>query len=273
MDCLNSIFQNGPREEFEIIVVDNASTDNSQEMVEKKFPQAKLIKNKTNVGFAKANNQAIKKAQGKYILLLNPDTGVKPNALQAMINFLNQYSEVGAVGPKLVFPNGEVQIEAGRHFPTIGGEFFTISRLCWIFPKNQLVGRYLMTYWAHDDTREVDLLSGACIMIRNEVIKKIGLLDESYFMYGEDVDLCYRIRQAGWKNYFVSNAEVVHYIGQCTKQVKQVMRLSGIKSMYRFFATSYNRFYALIYTIVLPPALTLNLLARLLGIRRKGVAV
>lgn len=239
-DCLESIFKTSLDLELEVIVVDNNSSDGSVEMVKKKFPSVVLIENNKNVGFGTANNQGIGISKGEYILILNPDTIVFPNSLQKMAAFLDQNSDTGAVGPKILNPDGSIQFECARNFPTPLTEFFVLSTLYRRFPKSRIFGRYLMSYWDHNDQRQVDLLSGAGMMIRKKVFDEIGLFDEKFFMYAEEPDLFYRIKKQGWIVYFLPSAQIVHFWGKSTEQLPYDMVVEARRSMELFFKEYYG---------------------------------
>lgn len=238
--CLKSIIKNISGMSYEIIVVDNNSSDGSCQMVEREFPQVRLIRNKENLGFARANNQAIKRSQGKYILLLNPDTIVLNRALNKMVEFMNAHLQIGALGARLLNPNGTLHPSC-RRFPTLATAFFENTFLDRLFPRNRIIGRYKMGYWDHDDIREVDQPMGACLMVRRKTIDQIGLLDEQFYMYYEEVDWCYRIKKAGWKIYFIPQAQIIHYAGQSVA----VADIGGIlveyrRSMYKFYSKHFK---------------------------------
>lgn len=216
--CLISVFKSAQNIDIEVFVIDNASVDGSVEMLKKKFPQVKLIKNKQNVGFSKANNQAIKQSQGKYVLLLNPDTIVQEDTFVKCVEFMDQHPEAGGLGIKMIDGSGEFLPESKRGLPTPWVAFYKIFGLSKLFPKNKKFGKYHLTYLDKNQNHEVDVLSGAFMMIRKKVLDEIGLLDEDYFMYGEDVDLSYRIQKAGYKNYYFSESQIIHYKGESTKK-------------------------------------------------------
>lgn len=218
---LKSIYENTNRGGIEIFVVDNASTDGSVEMVRKEFPEAILLANPSNIGFPRANNLALKHCRGRYILLLNPDTIISKDALDRMIDFMDTHPEVGVVGPKILNLDNTIHFDCARNFPTLLNIFFEFSRLSKHFPNHRIFGRYRMGYWDHQDSREVDCLDGSCILVRNDAIKQIGFLDEQLFMYLEDIDLCYRIRENGWKIYYLALAEIVHIGGESSKRVNE----------------------------------------------------
>ena len=202
----------------EVIVVDNASDDGSVEMVRKRFPSVHLIASKSNLGFAKANNLALKRARGKYILLINPDTLVQEDTLEVMLKFFEENQDVGLAGCKVLNPDGSFQLPCRRSFPTPWVAFTKISGLAALLPKSRLFGQYNLTYLSPDETYEIDAVSGSFMMVRRKVCEQVGGLDEEFFMYGEDLDWCYRIQKAGWKNYYVHSTKIIHYKGESTKR-------------------------------------------------------
>ncbi len=216
--CLLSVFKSGQGLEMEVFVVDNQSVDGSVEMVRKKFPRVKLIVNKENQGFSKANNQAIRQARGRYILLLNPDTVVEDDTLPGVVDFMDKHPKAGALGVKMLDGQGRFLPESKRGLPTPGVAFCKIFGLSALFPKSRIFGRYHLGYLDNDTTHEVDVLSGAFMLLRKEALEKTGLLDESFFMYGEDIDLSHRITKAGYKNYYYPGTRIIHYKGESTKK-------------------------------------------------------
>jgi GT2 family glycosyltransferase len=216
--ALKSVFKSVTDFDFEVFVVDNASVDGSAAMVANNFPQVHLIDNKENVGFSKANNQAIRLSKAEYILLLNPDTIIREDTLQQVVSFMDQHVDAGALGVKMIDGKGQFLPESKRGFPSPDVAFFKMSGLSKLFPKSKIFGRYHLGYLDENETNEVDVLSGAFMLIRHSVLKKIGLLDEDYFMYGEDIDLSYRIKKAGYKNYYYPHAPIVHFKGESTKK-------------------------------------------------------
>ena len=226
--CLESIYAYPPDGEFEVLVVDNASTDNSVQLVGEQFPQVKLFENKVNVGFAGANNQAIQQSLGSYVLLLNPDTEVKASALEDLLQFMDRHPQAGAVGARILNPDETLQTSC-YPTPTLLREFWRLFHLDVFWPY----GSYHMADWNLQKSREVDILLGACLLLRRTVLDQIGLMDESYFIYSEEVDLCYRVQQAGWHLYWVPQAQVIHYGGQSTQQVaaEMFMRLYLVSSI------------------------------------------
>ena len=245
-NCLNSILANPPSSPFEIWVVDNASTDDSPRMVREKFPQVHLVENRENMGFARANNQAIRQCSGKYVLLLNPDTLAGAGALQALIDLLDTHPEAGAAGARIINPNGSLQISSHPR-PTVSRELWRLFHLDVLSP----FAVYPLTKWETAQPQEVDVLMGACLLLRKEVLDKVGLLDEDYFIYSEEVDLCYRIQRAGWHLYWVPTAEVVHFGGQSTQQVPTEMFLHLYQSKIKYFRKHYGWTASQIYKLIL----------------------
>ena len=215
--ALNSVLYAAECMEVEVFVVDNASVDGSADMVEEEFPQVKLIRNEDNVGFAAGNNVALQQVVGEYVLLINTDTIVRRDALLTMVDFLDAHPEAGACGCKILAPDGTLQLDSRRGFPTPVAAFCKMSGLSRLFPNHPVISRYYMTYLDPEQIAEVEVLSGSCMMVRKTAIDQVGLLDEDYFMYGEDIDWCYRIYQAGWKIYYVPDTEIIHFRGESGK--------------------------------------------------------
>jgi GT2 family glycosyltransferase len=216
--CLTSVIKASENIETEIIVVDNNSADGSVEMVKKEFPSVKIIANKQNLGFSKANNQAIKQAKGEYILLLNPDTFVEENTFSLTLDYMENHPDVGGLGVKMINGNGDFLPESKRGLPTPMVAFYKLSGLSKIFPKSKTFNKYYLGHLDINEINEVEILSGAFMLIRKSVLDKIGLLDETFFMYGEDIDLSYRILKAGYKNVYFPKTKIVHYKGESTKK-------------------------------------------------------
>ena len=258
--CLNSVYENIRGIKFEVIVIDNNSTDDSPGMLKKEFPQVTLIQNKGNVGFARANNQAFNRSKGRFFLLLNSDTEVLSHSIEEMVEFIDLHPEVGAVGCRLVFPDGTPQ-------PYIS-KFLNLSSALWtVFlgflnvktlvrsPKwkkfiakyfGSIVGRTINLYLSHyledgKTVQEVDRVSGACMLVRHETIKDVGLLDESFFMYAEDSDWCFRMRQKNWKIYVLPEVKVVHYVGQSSEEMFTRTSPERYKSTCYFFKKYYGK--------------------------------
>lgn len=216
--CLHSVETAIKGLNAEVFVVDNNSVDGSTDMVKSRFNQFTLIANKDNKGFSSANNQAIRLASGEYILLLNPDTVLEHDTLKKCVQFMDNHPDAGGLGIKMVDGKGNFLPESKRGLPTPDVAFYKIFGLSALFPKSKLFGKYHLSYLNNNHTHEVDILSGAFMMMRKEVLNTIGLLDETFFMYGEDIDLSYRILKAGYKNYYYPEARIIHYKGESTKK-------------------------------------------------------
>jgi N-acetylglucosaminyl-diphospho-decaprenol L-rhamnosyltransferase len=218
-DCLDSIYKTVQDMEFEVIAVDNASGDEGLKTVQENFPEVHWIKNNTNKGFAKANNQAVKVSQGKALLFLNPDTRLTENATQVMIAQLKSDSLTGAIGPKVLNRDGSLQYSC-RTFPTVWtGLFNRYSLLSRFFPNNKHTRRYLMTDYDHEESREVDWVSGCCMMVPRSVFLEVGGFDEKYFLFNEDVDLCHTLRHHGYKTLYLPEARIYHDITSSNSKV------------------------------------------------------
>ncbi|HCV41989.1 MAG TPA: glycosyl transferase family 2 [Bacteroidetes bacterium] len=217
-NALTSILRAMEDVDGEVFVVDNASDDGSVEMVKAKFPKVILIENKENLGFARANNIALKQARGKYLLLINPDTVVQEDTLQVMLEFFGDTPDAGLAGCKILNPDGTFELGAHRSFPTPWVAFTKVFGLSALFPKSKLFGKYNLTYLSHDETYEVDAVSGSFMMITREAYERVGALDETFFMYGEDLDWCYRVAQVGYKVYYVHSTKIIHFKGESTRR-------------------------------------------------------
>jgi len=213
--CLESLAAAPPRRSMEVLVVDNASSDATVEMVESQFPWVKLIKSPENLGFSKGNNVAIRQAKGRYIALVNPDVIVFPGCLDALADFLDENPKVGNVGPRVLNPDMSLQSSC-RRFPTLWNNFCSASGLSSKFKNSRFFAGEHMFYFAHDQTRPVDVIVGCFSFIRREAFDAIGLLDEDLFMYGDDVDWCRRARNAGWGVVFYPGAQAIHDRGKTT---------------------------------------------------------
>lgn len=216
--CLHSVYKAVANLDAEVFVVDNNSVDGSCLMLSEKFPDIILIRNKQNLGFSKANNQAIKRAKGEYILLLNPDTVVEEKTFEKAIQFMDITPDAGGLGVKMIDGKGVFLPESKRGLPTPSVAFYKIFGLSRLFPKSKRFSKYHLGYLDKDKTHSVEILSGAFMMMRKEVLEKIGLLDEDFFMYGEDIDLSYRIILVGYKNYYYPHTTIIHYKGESTKK-------------------------------------------------------
>jgi O-antigen biosynthesis protein len=216
--CLYSVRRAVEGLEAEVFVVDNNSVDGSVKMVQEKFPEAIVMDNKENLGFSKANNQAIRKSKGEYVLLLNPDTVVEDDTFRKVVAFMDEHPDAGGLGVKMIDGKGNFLPESKRGLPTPAVAFYKIFGLSKFFPKSRIFGKYHLGYLDKDQVNEVEILSGAFMLMRRSVLDKTGLLDESFFMYGEDIDLSYRILKAGYKNYYFPDTRIIHYKGESTKK-------------------------------------------------------
>ena len=216
--CLNSVIQATQQLKTEIIVVDNNSSDGSIEMLKLKFQGVQLIENKENVGFSRANNQGIKISRGKYLLLLNPDTVIEEQTLTKIVSRMDKDDTIGGLGVRMVDGKGNFLPESKRGLPTPIVAFYKIFGLSSIFKKSKRFGRYHLSYLDEFEENEIEILSGAFMCMRKKVLDEIGLLDEDFFMYGEDIDLSYRIIKAGYKNLYFPDTTIIHYKGESTKK-------------------------------------------------------
>lgn len=244
--CLESIYANPPGREFEIWVVDNASSDGSAAMVRERFPQVRMIENRENAGFARANNQAAAIAKSRYLLFLNPDTLIHQGALNSLLRHLETHPGVGAVGPRLLNLDGSLQVSV-HPAPTLFRELWRLFHLDRLFPVSQYDPSIMISM----RPAPVDALMGACILVRRKLLEEVGLFDEGYFVYSEEVDLCERIRRAGWEIHWVPEAIVTHVGGQSTRQMADEMFLELYRNKVLFFRKHRGRFQANLYKIVL----------------------
>lgn len=257
-ECLRSLeHQSCKGISVEVIVIDNASQDGSPEMVRQEFPWVKLTVNPKNLGFSAGCNVGIREARGRYLLLLNPDTLAQPGALANLLRFAEEHPEAGIIGAKLLNTDGSLQYSA-RSFPNLLTGFFRDTPLGRLFPKNRFNREYLLQDWDHNSPREVDWVSGAAMLLRREVIEKVGLLDERFFFSCEDVDLCYRAWQAGWKVMYCPDAVFIHHIARSSdKAATRILALRHL-AIYRYYMkhqfTGWNR--------LLWPVVVLGLLGR-----------
>ena len=229
--CLFSVRKAVANIEAEVFVVDNNSVDGSLKMLAEKFPEVKVIANKDNVGFSRANNQAIRVSTGEYVLLLNPDTVVEDDTFTKTIAFMDSHPDAGGLGVKMVDGKGRFLPESKRGLPTPATAFYKMFGLAKLFPHSKRFARYYLGHLDNDEINEVEILSGAFMLMRRETLDKSGLLDETFFMYGEDIDLSYRIILAGYKNYYFPKTRIIHYKGESTKKTSVNYVLVFYKAM------------------------------------------
>lgn len=234
-DCLASIYAQTQGLSFEVIVVDNASSDGSAGMVHEAFPQAVLIANERNRGFAAANNQAMVVAKGRYMLLLNPDTIVLDGAVQKTVAYADRRPDIGVVGCQ-VWENESVIQRTCARFPSVWSTLVLAAGLCRMFPRSRLLGSERMVGWNRDDERDVEVVSGMFMLVRREAIDAVGMMDEDYFVYAEETDWCYRFWRAGWRCVFTPTARIIHRDGgsKSTEQVSVKMYVQMQKSLLIF---------------------------------------
>jgi GT2 family glycosyltransferase len=252
----------------EVFVVDNNSVDGSVSMIKNEFPKVQLIENKDNVGFSKANNQAISKAKGEYLLLLNPDTVVEEDTFSKVVEFMDQKPDAGGLGVKMIDGNGRFLPESKRGLPTPMVAFYKIAGLSTLFPNSKRFGRYHLKYLDKEKIHDVDVLSGAFMLLRKSVINEIGGLDETFFMYGEDIDLSYRITLAGYKNYYFPETTIIHYKGESTKKdsINYVVVFYNAMIIFakKHFAKKYASFFSLMIKMAIMFSAALAIVKRIL---------
>ena len=228
LQCLHSVLRATQGIETEIFVVDNNSTDDTVSYLHTRFPEITIIANHKNVGFARANNQAIARAQGEYVLLLNPDTIVSENTFAECIAFMDAHPQAGGTGVRMLKSTGGFALESRRGLPSPFTAFCKMTGLCHLFPRSRKLGKYYMRYLDETQVNEIDIISGAFAFFRHSALKDIGLLDETFFMYGEDIDLSHRMQLGGYKNYYLPTP-ILHYKGESTE-----------KSSFRYVHVFYN---------------------------------
>jgi len=214
LDCLESIFKHkGKEDEWQIIVVDNASMDNSVEAVKEKFPEVEIVVNKTNIGFSAGNNEGVKKAKAPVILFLNPDTVIVGDAIEKTYQYLMGNPDIGAITARVELPDGRLDYSSHRGFPTPWNSFCYFSGLSKIFPKSRLFAGYAATYLDINTTHEIDCITGAFLMVRKIAGEQINFWDTDYFFNGEDIEFCYSLKEKGWKIFFYPEVKIIHYKG------------------------------------------------------------
>jgi GT2 family glycosyltransferase len=248
--CLRLVYDTITSLEFEVFVVDNASQDDSVAMVKRLFPQVRLLENEENVGFARANNQALQDSRGRYVLLLNTDTFVREGTIEQMVAFMDAHPDAGVAGCRLYYPNGKLQPSCSS-FPSLSTEFYLLTSLDRLLARSPIFGRYWMTCRDFNSVREVDVVMGAFMIVRRQAIEKAGLLDETFFMYSEEVDWCYRIRRNGWKIYYVPHAEATHIWGGSVQHNEAEMVVEMYKSRTAFFRKHYGSLSAWLLKLLL----------------------
>ncbi|MFW6348351.1 MAG: glycosyltransferase family 2 protein, partial [Cyclonatronaceae bacterium] len=255
----------------EIFVVDNHSSDGSVEYLMPLFPDVHFIANTENYGFGKANNQAIKRAKGRYCLLVNPDAVLETDTLSVMYRFMQQHPDTGAAGCKLLNPDGSFAPESRRSVPTPATAFWKMTGLSTLFPRSKFFGSYHMGWLPENEAAEVPVLSGSFMFYRRDVLQEIGGFDERFFMYGEDIDICYRTTQAGYEIRYTPATSVTHHKGASTKKEHLDYHVIFNKAMYQFFEKHYSKNYTAVFRLLVAAALVLKVgLEFLLALLRRS---
>ena len=248
-NAIDSIHKTTKGLRYEIIVSDNGSMDGSEEYIKNNYTDVIWISNNANLGFAKANNIGIKRAQGRHILLLNSDTVLMDNCLDSCVDYMDKHMDIGALGCKVILPDGSLDAACKRGLPTPSASLYKFLGLPKLFPKSRVFGQYNLTYLDEDEVNEVDSLVGAFMMVRREVIDEVGLLNENYFMFGEDIDWCYRIKEADWKIVYYPDAKIIHYKGGSGRNLKTDYEFH--RAMYLFYNKHYRYKYPLVVGLLI----------------------
>ena len=249
-NCLMSLNDPGGRYKREVVVVDNASTDGTVKLVEEQFSEVKLIKNKENLGFARANNIGIRKSRGRYVCLINSDVILLDNCIGKLMTFMGSHPSAGLVGPKILNPDGSLQPQC-QHFPSIWNHLCQTLGLNKLFPKSGFFSEPFMKYWAHDETRKVDVINGCFWLVRRKAIEEIGLLDEDFFIYGEDIDWCRRFHEAGWDVLFYPEARAIHIGGASSDNAPVRFYLEMQKADLHYWRKHHGKSGELIYWLII----------------------
>lgn len=252
--CLRTLREADPELAMEIVVVDNDSRDGTMEMLADRHPGVAAVDAKANVGFSAGNNLGFARATGRTVLLLNPDTEVRPRAVSRLLAVLDSSPALGLVGPKIVLPSGKVQLPCARRFPTLVNQAIEILGLSHKYAKHPFFGSYRMSDWDHLDERDVEAISGCCMLVRRELVDRLGGLDASFFMYGEDLDFCWRARKAGCRIRYVPSAEILHFSEQSSAQNESPMFVETFESMHKFFRKNRGPVHAFLYRAILAGA-------------------
>jgi GT2 family glycosyltransferase len=256
--CLYTVINACKNIEAEIIVIDNNSSDGSQAFFSDKFNHVHFIWNKENVGFSKANNAALRQASGKYILFLNPDTIIPEDCFEKCLAFFETKKEAGALGVRMIDGSGKFLKESKRGFPGLETSFFKLTGLTALFPHSKRLAHYYLGNLPENENHVIDVLAGAFMMVEKEVLESIGAFDEDFFMYGEDIDLSYRVQKAGYKIFYFSEATIIHFKGESTVKgsLEYVKIFYG--AMYLFVKKHYSKIKALLYGVFIKVAMLLK---------------
>src|SRR5690625_4788335 len=272
--AIESVYRSETTYQYELILIDNASSDGSVERIGTIFPDLKLIANEDNVGFAIANNQGMRIAQGRYVLLLNSDTEIESDTLQVMMDYMDRHPDVGASGCKVLLPDGSLDKACKRGFPTPSASLYHMSGLSRIFPKNPRFNQYQLGHLSPEESYEVDSLVGAFMVVRQATIDEVGLLDELFFMYGEDIDWCYRIKEAGWKIVYYPQTKIMHYKGASSRKKPLKIIYEFHRAMWLFHHKHYAKKYSFVFNGIVYSGIYAKLCLSLLinQLRKRGVS-
>ena len=275
-ECLQSVHEQTVKSKIEVIVIDNASTDDSVRMIKEKFPQVRLIENSANRGFAAANNQGIRVAKGRYLLFLNSDTLVLDGAIDKVVSFADGNPDAAVVGCCVLNADKTLQSTCFM-FPSVLNMLLSSTYLYKLFPKSKLFGRERMSWWDRTDVREVDVVTGCFMLVRREAIKQVGMMDEKFFMYGEETDWCYRFKQAGWMVVFAPVGEIIHLAGQSSHKVHAEMlvqlRLSILKFIRKHHGWLKHKIACFLTTLFFVLRVPIWLIVSVFGCKNRGQAV
>lgn len=263
--CLHALNKSGAGLQTEIFVVDNHSIDGTPEMLQRDFPELKLIANNENLGFGKANNQALKLARGKYVLFLNPDTLIEEKTLSVLYDFMEKNSDVGICGPKILNADGTLQLACRRSFPSPRVALPKLLGLSALFPRSRIFGKYNLTYRDPGQSYPVDAVSGSFMFCNGDLIRELGGFDEDFFMYGEDLDLCRRVQLAGKKVYYLADTAIIHYKGESSKSAPYDSLMAFYKAMDIFFRKHFSPFYSLFTTLFFRLGIAFHLFFNFIG--------
>lgn len=267
-DCLRSVEVAAKGLPAEVVVVDNCSTDRSVDAFEQRFPHFRLIRNESNAGFAKANNQALATVTGRFVLFLNPDTVVPPDCFSKCLKFMDAHPHAGAMGVKMVNGNGVYLKESKRGFPAPGVAFWKMTGLTALFPRSRIFARYYLGHLNEEQDHEVEVLSGAFMLVKKQALDLTGGFDERFFMYAEDIDLSYRITRAGFRNYYYAGTTLLHYKGGSTQKDRRY-----VKQFYRAMSQFVKKYYgAGLYSWLLDAAIWLRAGVEMIFPRRNNTS-
>ncbi len=274
--CLDTLYGGMGDTDFEVIIVDNGSTDGSAAEAGRLFPEAMVVEHGRNDGFAAANNIAIDRSTGRYLLFLNPDTVVEPGSFERMIAFLDGEVSAGALGCTLYHPvTGAVESSA-RTYPDLLPLFWNLVNLDRLFPSSSFFGRYRMSHRSMDERREVDWVTGACMMVRREAVEAVGGFDDGFFMYCEDIDICYRIKADGWKIFYIPEARIGHYRGRSSERLKRegegALSVWGARQYTKSMLRFYRKHYGHLRTAALRAVLVITSALKVIGWSTIGAA-